>query len=138
MDSRKVYAVVVILCLLAYAWTTYAFYHREPVSIDHFGACHIKNLTGLACPSCGTTRSIVKILDGEFAEALFINPLGYVTSIIFLILLPMLLLIDMLIKTKHLLKFLSRSTDLIKDYRMAVPLIVLMTANWIWNLTKQL
>ncbi|HEY1044865.1 MAG TPA: DUF2752 domain-containing protein [Bacteroidia bacterium] len=138
MDSRKVYAVVVTLCLLAYTWTTYAFYHREPVSIGHFGACHIKNLTGLACPSCGTTRSVVKILDGQFAEALYINPLGYVTFIIFLLILPMLLLIDLVIKKTHLLNFLNRSTHLIKDYRMAVPLIVLMTANWIWNLTKHL
>jgi hypothetical protein len=39
--------------------------------------CLFRNITGLPCPFCGSTRSVGHILQGEFSAALFSNPLGY-------------------------------------------------------------
>jgi hypothetical protein len=39
--------------------------------------CLFRNVTGLPCPFCGSTRSVGHILQGEFSAALHSNPLGY-------------------------------------------------------------
>ena len=39
--------------------------------------CLFRNVTGLPCPFCGSTRSVGHILQGEFSHALYSNPLGY-------------------------------------------------------------
>jgi uncharacterized membrane protein YfcA len=39
--------------------------------------CLFRNLTGLPCPFCGTTRSVGSILQGNLDAALAFNPLGF-------------------------------------------------------------
>jgi hypothetical protein len=38
-------------------------------------SCAFKALTGMPCPTCGSTRSIVYLSHGEVASAFFMNPL---------------------------------------------------------------
>ncbi len=38
--------------------------------------CAIKAATGVACPSCGITRSVVELAHGHLAESLAFHPLG--------------------------------------------------------------
>jgi hypothetical protein len=40
------------------------------------GACLFRRLTGLPCPTCGMTRSVVLSLHGHLAAALRVNPAG--------------------------------------------------------------
>ncbi|MFM7462917.1 MAG: DUF2752 domain-containing protein [Actinomycetota bacterium] len=39
--------------------------------------CIFRNLTGLPCPFCGSTRSVGQILQGDLSEALAFNPIGF-------------------------------------------------------------
>ncbi|MFP5377580.1 MAG: DUF2752 domain-containing protein [Acidimicrobiia bacterium] len=39
-------------------------------------ACPLRSLTGIACPLCGATRSVVAAVHGRWAEALALNPAG--------------------------------------------------------------
>lgn len=48
--------------------------------------CLFRNLTGLPCPFCGTTRSIGSILQGKFETALALNPLGFLVIALAIIL----------------------------------------------------
>lgn len=41
--------------------------------------CSFKNLTGLPCPGCGLTRSIVAGMHGEFKASLIYHRLGLLT-----------------------------------------------------------
>jgi hypothetical protein len=39
-------------------------------------SCTFKSLTGVPCPTCGSTRSIVHLTHGEFLASLAMNPLA--------------------------------------------------------------
>jgi hypothetical protein len=44
---------------------------------QHLLPCPFKFLTGCDCPACGTQRSIVCFLKGEFSKSWEHNPLGF-------------------------------------------------------------
>ncbi|HYA85860.1 MAG TPA: DUF2752 domain-containing protein [Nitrospirota bacterium] len=39
-------------------------------------SCVFKNITGIPCPTCGTTRSVVYLAQGKIATAYAMNPLA--------------------------------------------------------------
>jgi hypothetical protein len=39
-------------------------------------ACVFKGLTGIPCPTCGSTRSVIHLSHGDISAALFMNPLA--------------------------------------------------------------
>lgn len=47
--------------------------------------CLFRRWTGIPCPTCGATRSILAILDGRLAAALGWNPLVAAAAIVFLL-----------------------------------------------------
>jgi hypothetical protein len=38
--------------------------------------CAFKGLTGVPCPTCGTTRSLIQLSHGNIAAAFFMNPIA--------------------------------------------------------------
>jgi hypothetical protein len=38
--------------------------------------CVFKGLTGIPCPTCGSTRSVIHLSHGDISAALFMNPLS--------------------------------------------------------------
>lgn len=46
-------------------------------------ACPFRALTGIPCPTCGTTHAAVALLQGRFGAALAANPLATVAGIAF-------------------------------------------------------
>ena len=80
---------------------TFAWRRLEPLEVDHealwllvggaslcllgvalatpgiqLPRCVFKTLTGLPCPSCGLTRTIIALSRGDVDRALFLNPLA--------------------------------------------------------------
>ncbi len=45
--------------------------------------CLFKRLTSYPCPTCGSTRGVVRLLGGQIASAVACNPLLFATSLIF-------------------------------------------------------
>ena len=56
-------------------------------NITHF--CLFERLTGLLCPACGITRSILSIYDFKIIDSLKFNSNGLLISISFLLQIPM-------------------------------------------------
>ncbi len=46
--------------------------------------CPFRTITGIPCPTCGTTRAAVALLDGQLAQALALNPLSTLAAVGFL------------------------------------------------------
>ncbi|MGF1636390.1 MAG: DUF2752 domain-containing protein [Cyclobacteriaceae bacterium] len=97
----------------------------------------MKHATNIPCPSCGSTRSVVSLIHGEFIDALLINPLGYIVATIMLMM-PIWILIDLVYKKETLYKLYQKMEVYLKKPQFAIPLIVLIIINWIWNITKGL
>ena len=90
-------------------------------------------LTGVPCPGCGGTRALIALLHGHFIEAIMTNPLSIVV-IIFALIAPIWLFIDC-----------YRGTDSLKRVMMnkwptwvIVITMIIIIANWIWNIYKGL
>jgi len=49
--------------------------------LEFLPSCAFKGFTGMPCPACGSTRSIVHLAHGEFFSSLAMNPLASIGSI---------------------------------------------------------
>ncbi len=91
----------------------------------------------MPCPSCGSTRSVMAITQGNISEALYFNPLGIFIAAIMLIT-PLWLGLDVFTKKNSLLRFYVKMEMALKKPLVALPLIALVLINWAWNIAKGL
>ena len=63
----------VIVALLAVGLTL--VYLVKPDGVAFYPKCFFHVVTGLDCPGCGATRSVNRLLHGQFTEAWQFNPL---------------------------------------------------------------
>lgn len=136
IKKNKVYFFLFIACFAGYIWL---FYNINAVLNTHSGIeiCTIKRLTTLPCPSCGSTRAVISLINGDLQKALLINPLGIVIALA-LLMLPFWLLYDLLLKKETLLKFYKVAEQFLQKPKIALLFALLVLMNWIWNITKDL
>lgn len=99
--------------------------------------CFFKTFTGIPCPSCGSTRSVVSLIDGNFTEALRINPLGIVIAVIMLVT-PFWITYDLATGKSTLHGIYRRTETILRRPLVATPLILIIIINWVWNIFKGL
>jgi hypothetical protein len=83
----KISLPIRVLILSIFLWSVQMLSNASSGFTTGPTLCMFRNVTGLPCPFCGTTRSIGHILIGDFESALGLNPLGYVSLMFFIILL---------------------------------------------------
>jgi hypothetical protein len=137
MNRNRIYSTVLIACIAGIAWTAYTIWQNTAITDTSVEVCLFKKATGFPCPSCGTTRSIQSLIEGNFLEALHWNPFGVVVFCIMLIS-PVWILIDMANRKSSFLLGYSRIENLFRSKWLAVPAIALVAANWVWNIIKGL
>jgi len=136
MVRNKLYAILAAACAAGYTWLLLTYYRNISNESD-FGVCLFKQVTGIPCPSCGSTRSVLALLRGDFAGALFWNPFG-ILIILILIISPVWMIYDIVLRKESLYIFYNRSEQFFKRKWIAVPAIFLVLLNWIWNIYKGL
>lgn len=136
LDRNKLYSILLIACLAGYIWLYFSMTKNltENKSVEF---CLIKRVTNIPCPSCGSTRSIILLIKGDFIGALNLNPIGYLVAII-MIIAPVWIIIDTIIKSNTLFYFYQKTETYLKKPKYAIPLILLVIINWIWNIAKEL
>lgn len=75
---------------LAWVWagivlSVFALRPLWPLVAPLLRRCAFQNLTGLPCPTCGSTRGSLALFDGRILDALAFNPLVMASGIAFLI-----------------------------------------------------
>lgn len=134
LNRNKLYTLLFIACFAGYAWFILALMLNE-VKSESLNVCVFKHATNLPCPSCGSTRSVISITQGNFSSALYTNPLGYLIAGLMFIL-PFWLLFDIIRKRKTLFQFYTKFEIFLRKPVYAIPAIVLIVLNWIWNIAK--
>jgi len=139
MKPNQLYTLFTILILAGYGWVGFHFFQpepKQPMQTAMIGTCMFKSVTGIACPACGTTRSVIHLAHGHVQQAAWINPFGFI-AILFLILIPGWLLVDLISKQKTLYGAYVRAEEIIKTKTWVyVPLIMIVLINWFWNISK--
>lgn len=135
--NKRIYWVLGILSMAAYAWVGFHLLFPDQATPD-LTVCLLKNVTGLPCPSCGTTRSLLLLMSGDLQTALLTNPLGIVAAIS-LVVTPIWIAKDMLCRTDTLALVFLWTEKRIKTRKVVyIPLVALALLNWGWNILKDL
>jgi hypothetical protein len=137
LSRKKLYSIFSISLASGYFWLYYVLTTGQGLKNNSVEVCLIKRITSLPCPSCGSTRSILSLLHGNFLEALSINPIGILIAFI-MILTPLLILLDYLTKKETLYHIYCQIEDFLRKPKFALPLIILLLINWVWNISKGL
>ena len=70
--------------MLAFVWLGMvgAFELLKPALQVDFTLCMFRNLTGVPCPTCGTTRMVLALGRGQFADAVLFNPFMFALAML--------------------------------------------------------
>jgi len=134
---NRLYFILATATVAGYSWLVFKILNGSFYSESSYSGCLIKTVTGMPCPSCGSTRSVGSLLQGHIIEALYWNPFGIILSILMLII-PIWLTYDLMMRKSSLYNFYKKAEVFIRQPKVAIPLIILVILNWIWNINKGL
>lgn len=135
-SDKKIYAFLATGLIVGVSWLAFQ-YGKGGMATPEGSACLISGVTGFPCPSCGTTRSAVACLHGDWAAGFMTNPFG-ILMIIFLSGLAILLLYDIFSGRRVIPVAYRYTEEVIRKKYVAILLIGLVMANWCWNIIKDL
>ena len=137
LTKNRLYKLVLLACLAGYIWVALNYQEQQQTHYSGIEVCLIKRTTSVPCPSCGATRSVMAFLHGNFTEALYYNPMGYLLiGIMFFA--PLLIFYDIITKNDYFYS-LYRTIELTLQRKwLAILAILLVLANWVWNINKGL
>ena len=136
IGKAKLYAILAVACAAGYAWMFFNL-TREQSESRTAGVCLFKQATSIPCPSCGSTRATLLLLHGNVLQSLSVNPFGIIIATVML-LTPAWIFADVAFGKSTLLDFYRKTETLLKKPGVAIPLVLLVAANWIWNIMKGL
>jgi len=129
---NRLYAFMLAVCAAGWAWLLMHLGNSAQVQLQ---LCWIKATTGMPCAACGTTRAADALMHGRIVEAILINPLGLPVMLIMLIS-PVWILADVLLSRDSFFRAFGVIEMKLSSRGLAIALIALVMANWIWNYYK--
>ena len=134
MTRNRLYLFLASACTIGFIWVAFTF-QRKISNESELGVCLFKRLTNVPCPACGSTRSVVSLLNGDFWGAAQWNPFGFIITGA-LIITPVWILYDLIRKKATLFLFYTSSENFFRQKRVAVFAVLIVLINWIWNIYK--
>jgi hypothetical protein len=77
----------------------------------------------------------LSIINGNFLEGFYLNPLGYILLVI-MIAAPIWVIYDWFSNSQTLLTFYKKTEQFFSRKIVAIPAILLVLMNWAWNIYK--
>ena len=134
MKRNQLYIFLLIVIGLGYCWLIYSSTNHS--TTKPLG-CFFKKITRYPCPSCGITRSVSLLFQGDFFQALLLNPFGIIVGIAMLVI-PIWIVIDFSKKSASFYAFYKAAERYISKKPIALFLILLVLLNWYWNIKKNI
>ena len=137
LSKLQLYGVLTALTAGGYIWLSLHLLSENTSYLS--GLCLFKSVSGVPCPSCGTTRAVLCLLNGQWMEAIYINPLGIIASIL-LVAVPVLMVRDFLFPKKQYTFSLYQWMEfqLKSKKNISVPALSVILLNWAWTIIKNL
>lgn len=129
--------LITIACVAGLAWTSYLMQHPHLVYDEQVTPCMIKHVTGVPCPSCGSSRSVISLVNGDITGAIYWNPFGLIIFAI-MVISPVWIGYDLVTKRYTFLTNYRRAERMLRVKWVAASAISLVIINWIWNISKGL
>lgn len=130
--QKHLYNLLWLLCLLGAVWLYYVANQASHLNTS-FTPCIIKNITSLPCPSCGVSRAIVLVFEGNIMAAIKTNPLVIVV-VPLIICMPVLLLFDAFTGKKILLNLYNKTAFLSTKPSFSILFGLIIGAVWFYNI----
>ena len=125
-----------LAALAGYLWVSWNYNnYRAKDAASGIDMCLFRRVTGLPCPSCGTTRSVLSISHLHFADALYYTPIGFI-MVLGLLLLPLWIIADIVSRKSSFHRFYISSEVMVRKKWVAISLVCVVAGNWIWNIYK--
>ena len=137
MSRARLYTTVMLACGAGLIWLAFRYSQYSSGQMDDASACLVKQVTSIPCPSCGTTRSIFSLLEGNIMGAIQWNPFGIVVLVL-MIISPLWIGYDIFFSKDTYAHYYQIAEKHIRTKWFAIPAITLVLANWIWNICKTL
>lgn len=135
ISRTRFYGVLLVMLAASYAWIGYNSVVRAQQA-EGISICMVRNVTGVPCPGCGTTRSVVHVLHGEILDAVTTNPLGLLAAGA-LTLLPLWIGADLVRGRASLMHAYAVLNQQLARRAMLVVVVVLVLCLWTWNIYNQ-
>jgi hypothetical protein len=135
MRRNTLYLILSVACIAGYIWLYVQ--HQFSQQGRGFGACLIKHATDVPCPSCGSTRAILALIEGDLIGSVLMNPFGILIAII-MVVCPIWLAADFSSSGDSLWRMYNRIELFFRHRWIAIASISLVMMNWIWNIYKDL
>jgi hypothetical protein len=137
MPRRNLYIFLAGLALTGYAWLGWNVVEGSKHS-PLPSVCLFKEVTGIPCPSCGTTRSLLLLMNGDFRASLMMNPLGLLLAAA-LVVIPLWIAADVLRRSDSFFRrYVQMEQLLLRNKPLAAAAAALVALNWFWNIAKGL
>jgi len=136
LNRNRFYLLLGSACLAGYTWLLFSMFNSG-INQDEIGVCIIKHVTGIPCPSCGSTRSVISLVNGNILDSLYWNPIGLILALI-MIVTPVWIIMDLISGKRSLFRFYGKIETVFRMKIIAIPAILLVMVNWIWNIYKGL
>lgn len=128
--KERFYILVIRLWLLASIAVGVGWFFRDFL-LSGSSLCLFKSVSGIECPSCGSTRSVLAFLSGDILLSLRYNLFGFLFAVLMLAV-PLLLLVEKVFKRVLFYAFYIWLTIRFKRRRFLWIAIVLVVIYWIY------
>jgi Protein of unknown function (DUF2752) len=137
MSRNGLYALVLGLSFAGYAWLSLNAFLFTERTTDSYTVCLVKNATGVPCPACGTTRSMLAIFNGNLAESVDHNPLGLLMMVLIFVF-PAWIISDLIRRKNHFHSFYNKVERAFERKIIMIPSVLVIIAIWAWSVYKDL
>jgi Protein of unknown function (DUF2752) len=134
MSKKNLYLLILGFALAGYSWVVLSYYLLQ-TNNPTLNVCLFRQVTGIPCPSCGTTHAILSITKGNFRQALDKNILGFPVALM-LVIFPLWILIDLIRKKGSFYQFYFWAESYLRKKWVAWSALIFLLANWGWNIFK--
>lgn len=136
--KNTVYIFLFAGSLLGIAFVMLTGHYKTTGNSPLWVGCVFKAITDLPCPSCGSTRTVLELIQGDVAAIISGNPLGIILLPAIFVL-PLWVAFDFIIERSGLFNFVNRTISYLKSNHIASTiLVILIVLNWMWNIIKGL